>query len=483
MRHLLSATLLASTLLGSGSAYAQACSIGSREGLLNYMQEFASGFPNFTRAVASGTNTLANQRLAEYRQMIANCQTTIQLTGMSACMATATRLAEMNARRVAISGSSSQGMEMSDRAYQDQLPDVLKTLPADLQNGLPSDWREVARRNGWQAVSYRSRTVGNPGPARSYMRVLFKIPGNPYETWFQFTVGELDNPTQPEQLVDAIAVNTQTKEISFNQFWRNSSGQNPRPRLEGPHGSSPNMDRCITCHPNGMREISPAPGSYTAQDAPVIDQMNAAMQGYKRLSWRGLDVDAYGPPLGQTEGCVRCHNGYSGDPAISRGALTVMTSDANFQHKLLDDMSMSPTTFTDRDEALQYVKNIPLVLSEAERQRMMNEVYGGSMGSNFNKTLQTLSWMRDNAGLSSADYLRYAGALQEFRTENEPIAAGTTGLRAGMAGEDETREWLLQDCDIPVARALPPPSVIDADGSDEPDAGASTTGGTSASPR
>lgn len=469
MRKIMSAALLSISIWSPGSAFAESCSLGSRESQLAYIQEFASGFPAFTNYVAMGQDYPANDKLASFRGIMENCEATIGLTGMTACFATADRLAKMNSRRRSISGTATQGMEMSDAEYQAQLPDVLKTLPPQLANGLPANWREVAQQNGWQAVTYRSRTVGNPGPTQSFMRVLFKIPGNPYERWIQFTIGELNNPNQPERLIDAIAVNTQTKQISFNQFWRNGAGQDPQPRASGPHGSSGQMDSCIMCHPNGMRELSPAPGSYPKEDAATIQAMNASMQAYKKLNWQGVDMDAYGPPLGQADGCVRCHNGYTGDPAISRGALTVMTDGSNFRHKLVDDMSMSPTTLSDRDEALQYLKNIPFQLPDDERKRMLREVYGGSGGSDFNKTLETLEWLQTNnspAGtpyLSTEDRNRYVASLREMSTENEAVAYGNPALRPGRSTPEETREWLLKDCEIPVEGAVAPASVVNGD--------------------
>jgi|GEM_PF-3969545 len=487
MRKILFGLLLTSSLVGSSSVLAESCSLGSRESMLNYMQEFSTGFPAFSRELAMGANGAANEQLATFRSVVEKCKATIQLTGMSACFATATRLAEMNARRRAISGRATQGMEATDLDYQAKLPAVLQTLPPELANGLPANWRELAASKGWQAVSYRSRTVGNPGPGRSYMRVLFKIPGNPYERWIQFTIGELDNPSLPEQLIDAIAVNTQTKELSFNQFWRNTSGTDPQPRASGAHGSGGNMDSCITCHPNGMREITPAPGSYTAKDAPVIEAMNASMQAYKRLNWQGLDVDAYGPALGQTDGCVRCHNGYTGDPAISRGALTVMTAASNFRHKLVDDMSMTPTTLSSRDDALQYLKNIPLMIPEDARQKMMMAVYGGSSGSTFDHSRRTLDWLRDNIALNGSPYLstedhtRYLTALSEMRLENLEVAANNPALTPGRASSEETREWLMQDCDVPTPRAVPAPQVVDGESSDElPTIPVTPSGGSSA---
>ncbi len=491
MRKIMSAALLSISFLGTGSAFAETCSIGSREGLLAYMEEFATSFPPFTAQVAMAQDPAANEKLASFRYNHEACEATINLTGLKECFATADRLAKMNSRRRTISGKATQGMEMSDAEYQAQLPTVLQTLPPELANGLPANWREVAAQKGWQAVTYRSRTVGNPGPTQSYMRVLFKIPGNPYERWIQFTIGELDNPNQPEQLIDAIAVNTQTKQISFNQFWRNSNGKDPQPRASGPHGTSGTMDSCIMCHPNGMRELSPAPGSYPEKDGPTIEAMNASMQDYKKLNWQGVDMDAYGPPIGQVEGCVRCHNGYTGDPEISRGALTVMTHASNYEHKLLGDLSMTPTTLSDRDEALQFLKKIPLMLPELERQRMMMDVYGGSGGSNLPQAISTLDWLRDNktpAGtpyLLAADRDRYVKSLREMQQENTEVFDGANRtLTPGFTTAEETREWLLQNCEILPPQSVPSTEVVDSENDDDvPTSGTQGTGGSNARPQ
>jgi len=474
---------LVAVVLFSGQTAEAACNLGSRQAMQDYIESFASSFGSFNQQAAMGRNYQTNQRLSEFRQVYSECELNIRLTGMEACFGPASRMAAMNQRRTTSGTPATMFMETSDTEYQNQLPEVLRTLPAPLRNGLPANWRQVAQQNGWQAVTYRSRTVGNPGPTRSYMRVLFKIPGNPYERWIQFTIGELDNPNQPEQLVDAIAVNTQTRQISFNQFWRNQNGQDPRPRIEGAHGSGGNLDSCISCHPNGMRELSPAPGSYPAQDQATIESFNRSMEGYGRLAWQGLDVDAYGPPLGQAEGCTRCHNGYTGDPAISRGALTVMTAGSQYTHKLRDDMSMSPTTLKSRDLALKFLRDIPKLLSEPERQRMMREVYGGSTPSGYNKTRETLEWLRSNNGpsgqpyLSQTDYDAYSRALREMNADNSEVAA----TMSTTASSEQMREWFLADCEETPVSAQPPASVIDSDGVEESGSGSQGSGGSSAS--
>ena len=67
-----------------------------------------------------------------------------------------------------------------------------------------------------------------------------------------------------ENLIDYISIDTDKdpQRIYFTQYWRDDKGENPKRRDKaGQH-----FDSCYSCHPNGMRQLSPVPGSVRKSD-------------------------------------------------------------------------------------------------------------------------------------------------------------------------------------------------------------------------
>jgi len=90
--------------------------------------------------------------------------------------------------------------------------------------------------------------------------------------------------------------------------------------------SSTLAGKCYACHGSGMRLLIPTSASAS---------INARLLSYGLPDWNGtLDPADHGPPLGADLGCTSCHNG------VTRGVLTVSTSEGMLRQKLVDQLSM-----------------------------------------------------------------------------------------------------------------------------------------------
>ncbi len=310
----------------------------------------------------------------ELSQYLKACDQQLQALEVKSCFHNISNLARVNSLP---SSGHKLGFELSDKVYYAQLKAQGQieglALPKsgegiDLSNGIPNNWQEQIAASGARvkALQYRSRTVPNPGNGgrRSYNRLLFLVEGEKYDKWIQFTLPEPSDFSEagfepmgdeaPHQLVDMIAIDkTQTpKQIMFAQYWRNSQGQEPMPRLHAfaenllgfvPAGSQNFADTCYSCHANGMRQLSPQPGSVGAAQLPTLSAFNAKMASYKRLDWIGaITPEAYGPAMGKGAGCTACHNSQdqSINEGLARDSLNSQFSSQHLSHKLLVDLSM-----------------------------------------------------------------------------------------------------------------------------------------------
>jgi hypothetical protein len=270
--------------------------------------------------------------------------------------------------------------EVSDLEYYRSIPREAVSLPTaaegiDLTAGIPDDWRRIAdSRDDVHALQYRSRTVVNPGNVGSLNRLLFLVEGERYDKWIQFTLPEPDtrqpdqnfdptglvHGTGPERLIDFIAVDKTVTphKIYFAQFWRDASGRNPQPRLRAyreAYGMASEgvdaADTCYSCHPSGMRRLSPQPGSVNAAAVDTLELFNEKMAAYTArapFDWHGaIQPAAYGPSRGADIGCTACHNsGEVGNVArLNLGPLTYKQAASHLRHKMLGDLSMPVERF------------------------------------------------------------------------------------------------------------------------------------------
>lgn len=330
----------------------------------------------------------------ELREIGEECAATFQLTGVNKC---ADRIIQRsNLRALERNRDHSMGWEVSDSDYINAVPDGYLDLPRELQNGLPNNYAELAKQKGWKMLEYRSRTVPNP-PNSSFSRVLFLVEGEKVDKWIQFTLPE--NSTNTERLIDFIAMEKPTSAEDqatpyYTQYWRDSQGRNPQMRTQG------SFDNCYSCHPNGMRELSPEPGSYSSEGAESLDYMKQAMKNYTvgrgAVDYKGaLHPEQYGPPMGEGQGCVKCHNNGDGIHEESRGAINSRTSEGHIQHKMTQDMSMPVTMLPMEQEFFDFMEGIPNLLTEQERRDLMalTARYKSNQGAMYGAIID---WMSSN---------------------------------------------------------------------------------------
>ena len=227
-------------------------------------------------------------------------------------------------------------------------------------------------------LSWKPASRRDPHPTRgdwrSYNRLLFVNSTPRYDKYIQFTLPQ-PSPAEPfgirgqwQQLVDFISVEKIDKNgnpiekpvLRFAQFNRDENGRNPKPRLEYLTGEG-SADTCYTCHPGGMRLLSPLPSSVTPLQYKTLQTINDKMASYKAIDWNGaIHPEYYGPPRGATIGCMDCHNnGHEGHiPSLRRGPINHFTSAFHVSHKLRIDYSMSQARLKGHLAVLNYVRGI-----------------------------------------------------------------------------------------------------------------------------
>lgn len=354
---------LISILLFSSLATASAASCPEKT-----PEEWAEFFMTKTAAITQRTYYPD----AELQQIQRDCAATFQLTGVNKCSERILKRAEL--RGLERNRDHSMGWEVSDSDYTNSVPDGYLDMPREFKDGLPDNYAELAKQKGWKMLEYRSRTVPNP-PNSSFSRVLFLVEGEKVDKWIQFTLPE--NDTNTEQLIDFIAMEKPTSADDkatpyYTQYWRDRQGRNPKMRTQG------SFDNCYSCHPNGMRELSPEPGSYSAEGAESLDYMKQAMTNYTKgrgsVDYKGaLHPEQYGPPMGEGQGCVKCHNNGDGIHEESRGAINSRHSNGHIQHKMTEDMTMPVTMIPMEKEFFDFMNDIPNQISESERRDLMSK--------------------------------------------------------------------------------------------------------------
>ena len=381
-------TLSLFAIFGLSSAYGGSCPERSPK-------EWAEFFIQRSENLASNLNSLET--------IWNDCGATFELNGVKSCAERVIKSARQT--KYTRYNGHSMGWEVSDSDYLSSAPDGYLDLPRELKDGLPEDYKELAERKGWKMVEYRSRTVGNP-PNGSYSRVLFLIEGEKVDKWIQFTLPENANNT--ERLIDFIALEKpQGPEDKatpyFTQYWRDSNGRNPKVRSQG------QFDNCYSCHPNGMRELSPEPGSYSAEGAQNLDYMREKMTNYTAgrgsVDWGGaLHPEDYGPPMGQAQGCVKCHNNGDGMHEFSRGAINSRHSQGHIRHKMTEDKTMPVSMLPMEKALLDFIDNIPETLTEAERRQFSAAMRGTSQSRMYDAAIK---WMSDKGKITAEEKQRY----------------------------------------------------------------------------
>lgn len=272
---------------------------------------------------------------------IDKCSNAISSFGMQACF---NNLKNYSYRKTSdFSYKHLLGFNQNDSEYLSTRMNYF-VLPKELSNGLPEDWKGVASKKGWKVLDYRSRVLPNP-PHNQYSRILFYIPGEEFDQWIQFTSPDIeDEEFKQSTLIDMIAVlkvkNGMTldkPQINFIQYQRDVKGKNPQVRSF--------FDRCIRCHPSGLRHINPMIGSLSDEESlKTAAEYNKIISNYGEISWGGsLNPEKISPAFGKKDNtCFECHNNYQVNDGTAKGILTAFSDRNHFSHKMTVEFSMHP---------------------------------------------------------------------------------------------------------------------------------------------
>lgn len=450
--------VLSAALLSQG-AYAAECKLTSPESCEAYLNAKADSFPNIDFRTVN--DEIAD--CADNAEFIAKCQS---------CVSKLERFS-IEQSKYSRSGGRSHGMGMiqSNSEYlaaqedKSRYPKGMMKIPQELvavenealtgavtaagywdlftQNFQGSVWAALEAQ-GWKRLVYYSRTVPNP-PFSSMRRLLIFIPGDSFDRWIQFTLPDVTrNREANEQLVDFIAVQKvsiegeilSTPQLHFRQYTRRYTGN----RLSQLDLRSGTGDKCYSCHPSGMRPLSPEIGSVMSADQwSVMNFYNDKMASYGKAGWAGgLNIADHGPALGKNLGCTRCHG-----EGKERGPITwtflnfgkIMGINSTM-HKVAQDLSMPPDMTT-------------IAFKEAVKKL-----------STFEKTDAEWEDMFRNITSSSNQDTRFIAGIEEAKNRGFITEAQAASFKAHISelaetgrktyqvldreAVGETREWLKE---------------------------------------
>lgn len=244
--------------------------------------------------------------------------------------------------------SSLDDLSINDLAQKQPPSEFLVPGSAELKYLFPTDIEKIAKEKGWPTVRYKSRHAGGFDSDTPSLLMVY-VPGdkvNPpvgYDRWLNFALPKDTGADELTPLPQAAVPGAQdyadelagTKDLPrtftmvtldrrtasspaqvyFQMFTRETTGSavfTPR--------SNSSVSSCVSCHPNGLRAISPL-GYHVRQGEEqlpeeawkTVELINAAMEsaaGDRVVSWRevasGVNGDkkpllsphAHGPEIG-----------------------------------------------------------------------------------------------------------------------------------------------------------------------------------------
>lgn len=261
--------------------------------------------------------------------------------------------------------SASQDVTPATAAEKRPPDELLRPGATGLEYLLPENIEQIAAEREWPAVRYKSRHAGGFDSGTPSLLMVY-VPGdkvNPpvnYDRWLNFPLPADSGDDAMRPLPQAPVPTPQDyanegaggqwlprtftmvtlirkdgpapAQVFFQKFYRSGTGN----RVFRPESNS-SSDSCYSCHPNGLRAISPLgyhvrEGEEQLPEADwkkvkIINDAMDEMAGNKIVTWREAVVDAAGNkkpllnPTGQgpTVGPVTPLNGYSRTQAFIMG--------------------------------------------------------------------------------------------------------------------------------------------------------------------
>lgn len=198
---------------------------------------------------------------------------------------------------------------MSDDEYIKSQPEGVLELPSELansSNGLPTNWKQIAEKNGWKWVLFHSDTANEP-------RLVFYIPGKTYNrllVYYSFNTRSTDPSSWVGLQMQAIENKQEKSDGKLPKYYFKSwgfDGHNKTPKMAYTGG------RCVDCHISGPRAVVPQSNpKFSTQWGGVksVSEFNELIVKKGNLDYSPYYDEKYFPNHLQIgKDCVLCHDG------------------------------------------------------------------------------------------------------------------------------------------------------------------------------
>lgn len=234
-------------------------------------------------------------------------------------------------------------------------------IQASLAYPVVSDFKVALDRLGYRYVEFKSTSV--PNLPAGFWRILILIETPDYDQWMQ--IAEYDGPPRTlARNIDFSVVQKRDEQGNvlaqprfFFSGYSRLPGNDGRWEHEGVGSKFP-LNRCVMCHPSGLRGITPVPGSVAEGELAslkyVQDKMEKAplssFDGFYDTARRGPIMGLVDPPgrasvlercasqlsaesrkrVGGAMNCASCHDGKD------RGVINALTEGHTIWHKIVN---------------------------------------------------------------------------------------------------------------------------------------------------
>lgn len=199
---------------------------------------------------------------------------------------------------------------MKNDDYIASQPEGVMELPEEFKNasnGLPENWEEVAKKNGWKWVLFHSDTANEP-------RLVFYIPGEKYDkmlVYYSFNTRDTSPSSWVGLQMQAVQKKTnEGKKPELPKYYFKSWGFSKflrKPEVAHTGG------RCVQCHISGPRALIPKkrPAFETRMGGvDSISDFNSLIVQKGELDYSPYyNMKAFPRHLQIGSDCVQCHNG------------------------------------------------------------------------------------------------------------------------------------------------------------------------------